>query len=479
VLSEDVDLLARLGTSAAMLRGRIEADALFAAQADGALNADQRQHALAVFAEVMDHCFALDRISQVHLQRWRRETIAIHEAGVPHFDVAYLAYLEKLSLGLTLVDATINRPAFEKLLDEGSEDLGLPPGAYGKLKWAVVHVEDVTKVLTGQTYLATLRGINKVLVKGDPRFVAVLDRINTRFAAIKGRLTARSVKLFGGNSVDIGADLAHAAWFPIQASTAEWLGDTKVLRKNRMLISAAQVQEAIARSEPGDIIVERRNWYLSNIGLPGFWPHAALWLGSPKELRAWADDDELKAAFNGLNFADALRTKYPKAWVAYATAGDEGHQHRIIEAVSEGVVFSPAEESIHADYVAALRPNRSKVEKARAIERAFGYAFRPYDFDFDFETDGALVCSELVRKSYEPRDGVDGVPLPLERMMGRYTLGPNSIVKSFDEHCGEKDPALVFAWFLDGSERNKNASFADEAAFRSTWRRPKWDIVQQ
>ena len=38
---------------------------------------------------------------------------------------------------------------------------------------------------------------------------------------------------------------------------------------------------------------------------------------------------------------------------------------------------------------AILRPR----ELARAIERAFGYHARPYDFDFDFYTDTSLVCS--------------------------------------------------------------------------------------
>ena len=32
---------------------------------------------------------------------------------------------------------------------------------------------------------------------------------------------------------------------------------------------------------------------------------------------------------------------------------------------------------------------------------------------------------------------------------------------------------------LDGTERGKRAVFADAAAFRASWKRPKWDVVQK
>jgi hypothetical protein len=257
------------------------------------------------------------------------------------------------------------------------------------------------------------------------------------------------------------------------------MGDTKVRRLQSMLISLEQVEQAVEKSRPGDIVIERRNWYLSNVALPGFWPHAALWLGSPSELAAFFDTDEdVVAAFGG-PFSAALERMFPEAWRRYETKDEEGHTHRVIEAMSEGVVFTSAEHSIRCDYAAAMRPRLSKLEIARAIERAFRYHGRPYDFDFDFYTDTSLVCSELVFKAYEPRKGTKGLDLPLESIAGRMTLGPNTMARQFDNELGTEKQQLDFVWFLDGREKEGDAVWRDVDVFRVSHRRFKWDIAQK
>lgn len=450
---------------------------LFRREATESLSADEKALALDLFEQVLAYQVALDSLARFHFDFYRIPVIGQATRHARHFLLGFTAYLEQVRLGTELIQRTVGQAQFEKLLDEGSPERGLPPGAYAKLKWNVVHVEEVGRLFAAAAYHKALRAtLYKKLPAGPLKELGpVADRELSRVART---LKSGGPKLFSENGLDILKDGGHQAWFPVQAGVAEWMGDQRVRRVSKDLISAEQIVAATAKSQPGDVILERRNWYLSNVGLPGFWPHVAFYLGSPAELSAAFDaDPEVSASFKG-PFSAALAKKHPRAWAEYQK-GEHEHPFRLIEAMSEGVVFTTAEHSYSADYVGALRPRLSKAELAVAIDRAFGYFGRPYDFDFDFSTDRTLVCSELVYKSFEPTKGYRGLRLPLLRVVGRPTLPPTAIVALFDQALGSPEAIFDFAWFLDGREKEGRASFADGEVFRATHRRPKWDISQQ
>ena len=140
-------------------------------------------------------------------------------------------------------------------------------------------------------------------------------------------------------------------------------------------------------------------------------------------------------------------------------------------------MFTTLEHAAGADHVAALRPRLPAVEKAAALLRAFGYAGRPYDFNFDFRTDTALVCSELVYKAYEPGPGRQGLRLPLVDVLGRPVLPPSEVARLFDAELGTPAAQLDLVRFLDGREAVGVAVEGDVEGFRRSWRRPKWPSV--
>jgi hypothetical protein len=151
----------------------------------------------------------------------------------------------------------------------------------------------------------------------------------------------------------------------------------------------------------------------------------------------------------------------------------------VIEAISEGVVFNSMAYAADADSIVALRPRLPKLQKAAAILRAFHYTGRPYDFNFDFRTDSAIVCTELVYKSYEPATNFTGLHFPMEEMLGRPVLPANLIARQFHEQYGTPAQQLDFVAFIDGYEREKRAVESTVEAFRASWKRPKWHVLTQ
>jgi hypothetical protein len=341
---------------------------------------------------------------------------------------------------------------------------------------------DLARVAAGRQYLQHLDRLDR------PRREAVAGgydwlwrEIERHLAAIeeRGNLDAAA----GSVSSDIAPikrRLKHVS-FPVQARVAEWMGDTRVKRAGKYLIEEAQLETIRSKLSPGDVMLSRKNWYLSNIGLPGFWPHAMIYIGSNDELAETFDEDPgviqwLRASRGGdIPFTRYLAKTYPMAWRERSLSQHGPEPMVIIEAVSEGILQSSL---LHAsgDYLATLRPRVPSWVKARAIARAFSYLGRPYDFDFDFATDHALVCTELVWRSYRPNGEGPGLRLPTVEVMGRQTLPANEIARAFENEYGTEDAQFDFVCYIEGRERSLDAVVSGVDRFLTTPNRSKWDF---
>jgi hypothetical protein len=111
--------------------------------------------------------------------------------------------------------------------------------------------------------------------------------------------------------------------------------------------------------------------------------------------------------------------------------------------------------------------------------RAFHYVGRPYDFNFDFSTDAALVCTEVIYKAYEPSAGFTGLKLPTVEMLGRQVTPANEIAKQLDAQWETPEQQFDLIVFLDGQERGKKAVESSLEEFRRSCQRPKWHIITQ
>jgi hypothetical protein len=267
---------------------------------------------------------------------------------------------------------------------------------------------------------------------------------------------------------------AFSAWFPLQKAVANGLGDIRV-RDRPYFVALDQLEALRPKLEPMDVLLERRNWYLTNIGLPGFWPHAALYVGNVETLDRYFDEEVVSKKTGRPKLSEYLREEAPDVWAALDKRDAHGDEMSVLEAIGEGVVFQSFEHSGNADYLAALRPALNPEQKLEALLRAFTHHQKPYDFDFDFVTDNTIVCSELVYKSLQ---GVGSLHFDLHPSAWRVLLTPNQIARKFDQEFGNEDPTFSFVAFFEGSESDQRAHERDAVALRESWRRPKWDIAQ-
>ena len=111
--------------------------------------------------------------------------------------------------------------------------------------------------------------------------------------------------------------------------------------------------------------------------------------------------------------------------------------------------------------------------------RAFAFVDKPYDYDFDFLSDQALVCSEVIYKAYAPSELNRGLELPVSSVLGRYIMPPNEIARIYDEQFGTEGQQFELVTFIDGSNPKMAASEKGSEAFRLTWKLPKWHLVQK
>jgi len=444
-------------------------------------NIAEKERFYDLWSAYIDNMHVLEQISRRYADFGKLDKRADRHRA---FSLAFAALMARQYGGYRLVTLTIGNDLYEKKLDDANEERGIPYGLYALLKWNTIHVEKVTLLSTGRYYLKRVkRDLQKTGLAGDPTVRLLHEGIEEHYRYVKSSLKSEGAGFFGSNGLDILADGLGSAWFPVQKGVASFMGDVRFREKGKYLITIEQIHRMEQELEPGDIIVERRNWYLSNVGLPGFWPHAELYVGDLQKLAAYFDEQEVNEHFRNLGpykgFVDYLEKEYPKKTSMYGTPAPDGNPRRVIEAIGEGVSMSSLESATQADYIGVMRPRLRKIDKALAIEQAFRYVGRDYDFDFDFLTDSTIVCSELIYKAYMPDKDKLGLGFRLDSILARKVLPPNSIVRKFADEYNDPDRELDFVYFLEGNESDGKAYVRGLPELMVSHARPKWDIAQR
>ena len=168
--------------------------------------------------------------------------------------------------------------------------------------------------------------------------------------------------------------------------------------------------------EPGDLLVTRHAIALTNLFMPGFWPHAALYVGTPLQ-------------------RDALGVSVPNDKQPLWTG-----EICTLEALKDGVRLRALANTLAVDSVVVLRPRADAATISHAIERGLVHEGKLYNFDFDFFSADRLVCTEVIYRAY---DGLDGIHFPLRERAGRKTLSAEDIL-NFALDSGTFAPLAIY-----------------------------------
>jgi hypothetical protein len=157
------------------------------------------------------------------------------------------------------------------------------------------------------------------------------------------------------------------------------------------------------RLKPGDILLEKSPFRLTERLVPGYFAHVALYVGTPEDLRQ----------------LDLLSLPHVRAHLSELAEGKT-----IAEALRDGTQLSSLNKFLDVDDLVILRPKAHIIpaEDIRAaISQAFSHIGKKYDFNFDTNSWDAVTCSEMIFHSYMH------VPWAYGKILNSYTIAPDDI----------------------------------------------------
>ncbi len=215
---------------------------------------------------------------------------------------------------------------------------------------------------------------------------------------------------------------------------------------------------------PGDVVLERNEWRITNLLYPGFWKHTFIYAGTLSEMDEYFKGSELLNS----SVSEYIKENMPDTYQEYLKKVN-GYNSSMIEAKHLVVRVGPIEDYAQSEYLAVLRPMVSKDTKLRAVLKALSFAGRPYDITFNYYDNSSLACSEVVYHSYKADNNEGGLDFKLAKVLWVDALLPNDMAKCFALKNDSGSCGLEFVAFLDPDNGFENT--ANVSAFSGSWKR--------
>ncbi|MFT5873402.1 MAG: hypothetical protein ACI8WT_002347 [Clostridium sp.] len=374
-----------------------------------------------------------------------------------------------------LVNIIEKNKYLESMLNEPRPEYNISKKQYYYISQEITEISYIISLFRNKHYFDFMVNYyEKYGYKRDESEKKLLDYASSNYLNVI-KLVRNHRNIVKSNLIDFFGKNAFDFWFPFQKWVAISITGVDYSSRKEKYVSNEDINSIKEELLPGDILLKRNNYQLTNIGLPGFWTHSGIYIGCLENLDKYFNDVPME---NCLCVSEYVKLNYPKVYDALCDKSENSGEY-IIEVIAPGVVINPLEAIAKVDYFSALRPKLSKEDKLKALFIAFESLGKAYDYNFDIMTDNALFCSELIYKSYLCASNKKGIKFDLEPKAGRLLLSPNSIIKKFDTEYDSGNAEFDFVVFYDGSERERKAVRRSAKDLKTTWKISKWKTAKR
>lgn len=215
---------------------------------------------------------------------------------------------------------------------------------------------------------------------------------------------------------DLGRYTARASTFAISFLFGNIAGAVKTENRDGYLtkLSTAEKNNIKSKLQPFDILLEKTPFRATDKFIPGYYGHVAVYLGTKEQLVAedlWElfNPDLQKQIEKGETILEALRFDARKGLSKDALAGVQLNSLQHFLDIDELLVIRSAQ------------PLTAEQKNMYAVNANAQYG-KPYDFNFDVNTNERIVCSELIYTIFTD------LQWPTNKTAGRHTISPDHVM---------------------------------------------------
>ena len=339
-----------------------------------------------------------------------------------------------------LIDSFAKHRVIWKKLDEPDPNLGIPRRQFTKIYHSVTSPKNVAKFRAAlHQFEAHRESIYELSTHPSMGSVIELLKQEEPFIESSRRYYAASrIKYRWHSFLRWNYASYRKVTFSLFKVSGSLIAEMR-LKWKRKRVTPAVTQQLAELIQPGDIIITRHDDATSNLFLPGFWPHAAVYIGSDQERHA----------------LDVVMSD--SRW--QASTGSI----RVLEARKDGVLFRSLEDTLSVDCFVVLRSRLSDQQIAKAISLAIEHEGKCYDFEFDFRRADRLACTEVVYRAFHKLGKI--VFTPTQRA-GRLCLSAEDILDGVFTETPTFDVVAIFGCQENQFVSGKQAKPVLEKSYR-------------